>query len=148
MTSKSIIVDLDGTLCNIDHRLHHIKGERKDWDAFFAGIMDDSVNEWCVEIVTGMQKMGAEILFITGRMWKYEDVTHDWIKHIAGIRHWSLFMREDGDYRPDWEVKQDIYRLMIMPYDNVLFALDDRQQVVDMWRRNGVTCLQCAKGDY
>jgi len=28
------------------------------------------------------------------------------------------------------------------------FVVDDRQQVVDMWRRNGITCLQCDVGDF
>lgn len=29
---------------------------------------------------------------------------------------------------------------------DILFTIDDRQSVVDMWRANGITCLQCKKG--
>ena len=45
-------------------------------------------------------------------------------------------------------VKKEILDRDILPRWDVLFAIDDRQQVVDMWRANGVTCLQCAPGDF
>ena len=45
-------------------------------------------------------------------------------------------------------IKKEIYRHLIKPYYDVLFAIDDRQQVVDLWRDEGLVCLQCAKGDY
>jgi hypothetical protein len=32
-----ILVDIDGTLADCTHRLHHIQKQPKDWDAFFAG---------------------------------------------------------------------------------------------------------------
>ncbi len=31
MKEKAIIVDLDGTLCNIDHRLKYVQKEDKEW---------------------------------------------------------------------------------------------------------------------
>jgi hypothetical protein len=31
---------------------------------------------------------------------------------------------------------------------NILYAVDDRQRVVDMWRSNGITCLQVAEGNF
>ena len=37
----------------------------------------------------------------------------------------------------------------IFPDKNDIFAVfDDRQQVVDMWRANGLTCFQVAEGDF
>jgi hypothetical protein len=35
-----------------------------------------------------------------------------------------------------------------MSKDNILFTVDDRQKVVDFWRANGITCLQCAAGKF
>ena len=32
--------------------------------------------------------------------------------------------------------------------DNVAMVFDDRQQVVDMWRKNGLTTIQVADGDF
>jgi hypothetical protein len=56
-------------------------------------------------------------------------------------------MRKDGDFRADNVVKQEILDAHI-DKDRVLFVLDDRQQVVDMWRRNGLTCFQVAEGNF
>jgi hypothetical protein len=56
-------------------------------------------------------------------------------------------MRKDGDFRADYIVKQEILDAHI-PKDRVLFVLDDRQQVVDMWRRNGLMCFQVAEGNF
>ena len=56
-------------------------------------------------------------------------------------------MRQDGDFRRDDIVKQEILDKYI-DKDRVLFVLDDRDQVVDMWRRNGLTCFQVAEGDF
>jgi hypothetical protein len=59
----------------------------------------------------------------------------------------TLYMRQDGDFRRDDIVKQEILDKYI-DKDRVLFVLDDRDQVVDMWRRNGLTCFQVAEGDF
>ena len=32
--------------------------------------------------------------------------------------------------------------------DNVAMVFDDRNQVVDMWRKSGLTCFQVADGDF
>lgn len=57
-------------------------------------------------------------------------------------------MRKDGDFRKDSIVKEEIYREWIEPFHEVLFCIDDRKQVVDMWRSIGLTCLQCAEGNF
>ena len=36
-----MIFDIDGTLADATHRLHHVTGGRRDWDAFFAEMADD-----------------------------------------------------------------------------------------------------------
>jgi hypothetical protein len=40
-----IVFDIDGTLANIEHRLHHVRSKPKNWPAFDAGIPNDKVNE-------------------------------------------------------------------------------------------------------
>jgi hypothetical protein len=35
------LFDFDGTLADCTHRLHHIKGSRKNWRAFFAACSKD-----------------------------------------------------------------------------------------------------------
>lgn len=73
--------------------------------------------------------------------------TEAWIeKHLPEgiVRH--LFMRQGGDYRPDYIVKEEI--LEMLPKGRIRYVLDDRNQVVEMWRKHGLTCLQVAEGNF
>ena len=58
-------------------------------------------------------------------------------------------MRAGDDYRPDFEVKKEIYngKIAILGY-NIDFALDDRNQIVDMWREMGIKTLQVEPGNF
>jgi len=70
----------------------------------------------------------------------------DWLyKHSLPID--LLIMREGGDQRIDSTVKQEMYFEQIEPYFNVLLVVDDRQQVVDMWRDLGLRVLQVKDPD-
>lgn len=138
-----IIVDLDGTLCNVEHRRHFI--DKKDWTSFYEHLVDDEPNEWCRHLIARFDQ--NEVLFVSGRPDTYRKETLKWLddRGYGGI---PVFMRKEGDYRQDAVVKEEIYREHIEPYYNILFCVDDRQQVVDMWRRIGLVCLQCDKGDF
>ena len=62
-----------------------------------------------------------------------------------------LMMRPDNRrHDPDKDIKQDMFNEILKTVDksNILFAVDDRQRVVDMWRSNGITCLQVAEGNF
>jgi hypothetical protein len=45
-------------------------------------------------------------------------------------------------------VKRELFEKHVLPNYYVEFILDDRQQVVDEWRRMGLTCFQVAPGDF
>jgi hypothetical protein len=57
-------------------------------------------------------------------------------------------MRKSGDLRKDSIVKQEIYEQFILNQYNTAFVLDDRDQVVRVWRDLGLTCLQVVYGDF
>jgi len=145
MDRPVIIVDLDGTLCNTDHRQHHLEKTPKDWKNFFAGIPNDPV----VKIVEYfIDQMGGhnEIVFLTGRMQKFRNVTKDWLENLA-LDEIELHMRTDDDFRPDTIVKQELYEKFILPR-KVALVLEDRTSVVKMWRSLGLKCWQVADGDF
>ena len=151
---KNIIVcDLDGTLANCEHRVHYVRNKPKNWDAFYAGVRDDTVNGAVLYVLSQFLYHGYsafEIIFCSGRPERCREDTVWWLNEECRI--WlppvtRLLMRKDGDYRADYIVKQEIYDTHIKGKD-VLFVLDDRQQVVDMWRRNGLTCFQVAEGNF
>lgn len=38
MKTEFVIVDIDGTVADLRHRIHFIQGEKKDWDALVAEV--------------------------------------------------------------------------------------------------------------
>lgn len=144
---SAIIVDLDGTLTNCDHRLDHLQQTPKDWEAFFKAMDKDHVHEWCLELILAMKARGHAIILLTGRPDDYRDLTTEWLAR-ENIPYEHLFMREASDKRSDSVVKLEFYKREIAPHYEVLFCLEDRASVVAMWRGNGIRTLQCDLGDF
>ena len=57
-------------------------------------------------------------------------------------------MRKKGDHRKDSIVKKELYEEHIKNRYEVLCVFDDRNQVVDMWREEGLLCCQVYYGDF
>jgi hypothetical protein len=71
-----------------------------------------------------------------------------WWMGVHEIPYHALYMRSDNDYRADFIVKEELLAQLRADGYNPVMAFDDRQQVVDMWRENGLICAQVAKGDF
>lgn len=154
---SAVLCDLDGTLCNIDHRLHFVKGEgKKDWKNFLKNIPGDSVNEWCRKLLRAIAfGSTSQIVYCSGRGSEYRGQTKQWLKDnnlfwLCNSFNGSgspeaehLYMRERGDHRADTVIKEILLDFEILTRFNVLFAVDDRPNVCRMWRRRGIVCLQC-----
>jgi hypothetical protein len=69
-------------------------------------------------------------------------------KYGVGYVLHKLYMRRDGDHRPDDIVKREMLQQMRVDGWSPIMAFDDRNQVVEMWRANGVPCAQVASGDF
>ena len=150
MSKDLIVCDLDGTLCDIEHRTHWVQvpsGVRKNWDAFFSEVPNDTPNQAVLDLLYRMSDY-SKVIFCSGRPERCRADTVEWLeKHYFIEGHYKLYMRKDGDFRRDDIVKEEILNEHI-DKDRVLFVLDDRDQVVDMWRRNGLTCFQVAEGNF
>jgi hypothetical protein len=142
-----VIFDIDGTLANAEHRLHWIQTQPKNWRAFNAGIPDDPPIESVCQLARTLYKSGSTVLFCTGRSIEVKDLTVAWLDR-HDIRGSTLYMRSRGDHRPDFEVKEELLKRIVRDHGQPDLVFEDRQQVVDMWRRNGIRCLQVAAGQY
>lgn len=143
------IFDIDGTLADLTHRLHHIQGERKNWDEFYSSCDLDSPIEPVITVMDSLIDQGFDVWHFTGRTESVWEKTKTWL--LANTSHWDqpIVMRPDGDTRPDYVVKQEMLDNMLdVDRERLIGVFDDRQQVVDMWRRNGIKCFQVAKGDF
>lgn len=145
--SKAIIIDIDGTLANVDHRLHLLPDNMKK---FLSNeeISKDSLNEWCSEILWSIKLTRIEIIFCSGRMESARETTCEWFERNDIMYPHNMFMRGLSDYRADHIVKRELYERYIEPFYEIIFVIDDRSSVVNMWRDLGLTCLQCAKGNF
>lgn len=137
----TIIVDLDGTLC-----LHN---GRNPYDA--ARCEEDLVNHSVLEVIHRFYE-SHEIIFMSGRSDKYRPETEKWLeKHVGleGIYEYSLHMRTEGDQRKDSIVKRELFDQHIRDRFNVRFILDDRDQVVSMYRKElGLPVFQVNYGNF
>jgi predicted kinase len=145
----AVICDLDGTLCNIEHRLHHVRkpaGEKKDWKSFFVNLSEDTPN---VPVAVLIDRFSGvfPIVFASGRPDDYQRGTREWLERYDFPTN-HLYMRCRGDHRQDYVAKEIILDFEILTRFKPLFFIDDRKQVVDLWRRRGFTCLQCADGEF
>ena len=156
---RAVIFDLDSTLCDTDHRREHLLEEvngkwvkRKDpnWKGWEEGLVHDTPNWPVISIYEGAFASPRidVVLCVTGRKEYERKATLNWFtEHGIPIPD-MLFMRESTDKRPDTTVKEEIYRSKIEPHYDVLYVVEDRKRVVEMWRSLGLVCLQCVEGDY
>jgi hypothetical protein len=142
----AVIVDMDGTLSDATHRLHLIASKPKDWDRFFALCGEDGVHAH-VGSAVNLFHQAYKVVIVTGRPARCIPDTVAWLKR-HWIRHDALFSRADGDHRADDIVKEEILDRNILPAFTPIFAMDDRDRVVSMWRRRGIPCWQVAPGDF
>lgn len=143
-----ILFDIDGTIALIDHRRPHLDGDRPDWRSFNAEMGGDTPNPAVVTLYRTLWDSGTfELILVSGRGEESRQLTERWLVWNE-IPFETLLMRPKKDFRPDTEIKLEILTALRAQGKTILFSVDDRQSVVDMWRANGVTCLQCAEGDF
>ena len=151
---KTVIFDLDGTLALIDkRRALATKDGKMDWDVFFSAdnIKLDVPNTPVIKMAQMLDSQGFNIVIFSGRSTKTRTATKHWLKtHGVPFSDIDLHMRptsDDWHYMKDSDLKQ-IWLDALIDKDDVFAVFDDRQQVVDTWRANGLTCFQVADGDF
>lgn len=151
---KAYLFDIDGTVADLTHRLHHIQGDGlKDWDSFFAACGDDApIPHMCelARVLVGYNDDNiGKVLFVSGRSEAVRTETLIWLdKYVLYTPSQFLYMRPAGDHRPDNIVKRELLaRIRADGYEPIM-AFDDRDQVVAMWREAGIPCAQVAQGAF
>lgn len=134
----AILCDLDGTLAII-HDRSPFDGQRCETDL---------LNEPIAEIVKNYAALGVKIILMSGRDEAARRPTINWLTYNK-IPYHALYMRATGDARKDSIVKKELYEAHVKGQYLVKFVLDDRNQVVDLWRLElGLPCLQVNYGNF
>lgn len=144
---KAIIVDIDNTFLDCREILKKLpkNGTREEWDEFQKLYQKHCpINAWCYFITQAAMDADIEVLFVTGRE-GINNVVKDTLTAIdcASDPYYHLLMRAANDYRSDAECKLDIYTSFIKDRYDVLFAIDDRESCINMWKSLGIPSLQC-----
>jgi len=135
---KALICDLDGTLSLITNR--------SPFDGSKCG--QDLPNSPVVNLIKNYQKLGFKILLLSGRDGQYMPETKEWLVKNEVIYD-ELWMRAPKDSRKDSIIKREIFENNIDDKYCVEFVLDDRNQVVDLWRNDlNLPCFQVYYGNF
>lgn len=147
---KTVIVDIDGTVANCEHRQHFLRVKPRNWWAFKELAYEDTVFHDIVDLIKILHSAGNKIVFVTARSEGERDITTRWLKDKSGLYgiYEKLYMRTEEDNRDDTIIKEELLgELREDGYDPWL-VLDDRDRVVVKWRELGLRCLQVAPGDF
>lgn len=152
---KYIVFDIDGVLADCSHRLKYIQGKNKDYDKFYSSeeVMKDRLILDITDIIialgnfddyTGVDEEDQiRIIFVSGRNRKCLSSTIRWLEKNLNvyINEDNLFLRSENDWRPAYQIKEDLIKKHI-GFENILFAFDDDDEVNDMYKKHGVICYK------
>lgn len=133
----AFLFDLDGTTFHM--------GDKRSPYAHNVDV--DDPDEIILDLVARLQESGLEAVAMSGR----EEVTRDLTLTALeenGVVPDALFMRANKDMRKDSIIKTELFDRHVRDNWDVRFVLDDRNQVVEMWRAMGIKCLQVAEGAF
>ena len=161
----TLFCDIDGTIADLTHRRVYVASKPKNWPAFERGIPHDLPIQNIIDAVNELYDAGWTVVMCTGRGAQNKDVTVAWLEKY-GVKYHAIYTRalyevdEDGepkltrkgklqrDHRRDDIIKEELLMQARADGFDPDIVFDDRNQVVDMWRRVGVPCVQVAEGDF
>lgn len=151
---KVVICDLDGTICDVEHRRHFLTdGPKKDWGSFFKEMDNDTLREDVIEqVMAALKEHNAKLIFVSARPEEYRERTMKWfVKQAFELNKVfpsfvTLLMRNDNDSREDSIIKSELYDKYLKNLD-IVKVFDDRPRVIRMWRERGLDVVDVGSGE-
>lgn len=132
------VIDLDGVVADVRHRVHHVTRRPKDWRAFFGAAPDDPVldeGRRVVEALAGVH----DVVYLSGRPEFCRADTLAWLEQ-HDLPEAPVHLRPWGDHRPSREFKVDMLRQLARDRD-IAVLVDDDPLVCDAARAAGFDVL-------
>ena len=154
------VFDLDGTLADVQHRIHHIEKKPKDWDSFSEACDQDKPIFPMIQTLLMLANWKNWVEIWTGRSEIVREKTLIWLKDTAGVtiskygecgyhKVAKLRMRPKQDHSPDNDLKRKwLYEDKAAGGDRIDLVFEDRMRVVDMWRSENIMCCQVDYGNF
>jgi predicted kinase len=132
----TIAFDADGTLVDVSSIASLVKGKYRDFDLFHRKSLWSNPNQEVLDLAYEANDKGFKVIVVTAREERYRDVTQAWMDKF-NVPYENIFMRPMDDRRPDHIVKNEMFSQINSFYDVVHFV-DDRKDIADVWKQNGV----------
>jgi phosphoglycolate phosphatase-like HAD superfamily hydrolase len=121
------VLDIDGVLADVRHRLHHLERTPKDWSSFFAAAARDPLLPEGAAVAATLAE-GHEVVYLTGRPERCRRDTLAWLTRY-GLPAGRLLMRGNDDRRPARQTKLAHLRALSRRAP-VAIVVDDDPEVV------------------
>lgn len=147
-----ILCDLDGTLCDIEHRRHYVKEKPKNWKGFFADLPLDTLRKDVYDQVESSLAEARDsgkrvfLMLFSARPENYRSMTEQWLKEKGVDDYAALIMRRAGDSREDSIVKRELLHKYFKDKNKIIKVFDDRPRVIRMWREEGLEVVDVGDG--
>jgi hypothetical protein len=133
--------DMDGTLSDTRPIQHFVQGKYRDFDSFHRLSEFTQPNPEVLQAAYDAHKAGLAVVITTARNEYYRAVTQKWLDKYE-VPYENIFMRQDGDMRPDYVVKKEMYDKYLGPYYDMVRFYDDNPQAVGAWREKGIAVTE------
>jgi hypothetical protein len=132
------VVDIDGVLADVRHRLHFVEQRPKDWTSFFAAAPDDAPLAQGVDTVRRLAD-AYDIVYLSGRPEHCRQDTVDWFER-HGVPAGELRLRRRNDFRPARVTKVEVLDELSRDRPVAVFV-DDDPLVCEAARKAGYDVL-------
>ncbi|RLL69606.1 hypothetical protein [Streptomyces sp. Z26] len=133
------VFDLDGTLSDTRHRLHHVESAPRDWNAFFRAADADPPLPAGVALAREWAER-CDLGYVTGRPERCRSATLRWLTE-QGLPAGELWMRGASDRRPARVTKPELLG-RLAARRTVAVVVDDDAQVCAAYRRAGFRVIR------
>lgn len=141
-SKHAVIFDMDGTL--VDMRMlsdRYLSENQRNFHRFHGKSVDVPANDDVLQLAWECEEQGLDVVVVTARTSDYYEQTRTWLeKHDVPVRY--LAMRGAQDFRPDYEVKSDIYEEIVGRGWEVAFSVDDNPNVIRLWETLGLNVVR------
>lgn len=155
-----VIFDLDGTLADCGHRMHHImpqppidpvtgKKNKRRYDLFHHACVDDTV----IEPVAGFYRTfvadpAVTVVVLSGRDAATYDKTVQWFADNSLPMPDELLLKQGDQQLPDVEQKRFHADRLEKKYGKpISMVFEDRARVVAMWKARGTFVFNVDQAD-
>ena len=144
MKTSAILVDIDGTIANNQHRQIYLKDNSKDWDKFFISMAKDKPILENINVISRLRQSGHKVIITTGRPIKYEVFTIKWLDKHIGKNNYELYQRKQNDFRSSLILKKEFLHL-IQELNEIVAIFEDQIEIIEMYKNEGYLCINPKK---